>query len=601
MVFGKQWLQCSVWKNGTQSCWVLEETNSVVFSNQSLQRTESNWWKTHGDRVEYLHRIHDSGHPQWDSENDGRITMWSSGLQMQDHLHVNVNVCKKKNFMSMLWDATENVEIFEKLKKEFKSTLEDFLAVIGLSLELVQKKKWYVTYDSKPNGCWDRTTEKIMQKYPKIWSLYILLYQYNNTFHSKWWQCSVAPKNGHLRQSTSSFRRRSGFDKRITRWSKCSRENPVALDQMEQETITQSPLAQVQANEERQGNLFAKLEIEVGTTLLCSSVTEWSHKSIFMPRIHVVPVSRLFQACACGECTSFPVSRLFQACACGECTSRFASRDCFKHALVVNTQAFPSRNCFKHALVVNTQAFPSRDCFKHALVVYTQAFPSRDCFKHALVVNAQAFPSRDCFKHALVVKYCAVGWESNDGCDSSTLVAPFAREGRGWPIVDSRRRKKHSHHHLVVEIRWWCTPVRWWRTTRVEAHVWAHAQGVMAERAPWSRALVTPLIWACVLVCLIVLDFDVCLFTVDFLGVTLHVSVVVGLCWQSVGCAPMVSCCTAQYSVDASSSSAPSVSHRRLSISSSAAILCQVLSLVKPSHFPLLACLVASVPGATRL
>ena len=27
----------------------------------------------------------------------------------------------------------------------------------------------------------------------------------------------------------------------------------------------------------------------------------------------------------------------------------------------------------------------------------------------------------------------------------------------------------------------------------VEAHVWAHAQGVMAERTPWSRALVTPL------------------------------------------------------------------------------------------------------------
>ena len=85
----------------------------------------------------------------------------------------------------------------------------------------------------------------------------------------------------------------------------------------------------------------------------------------------------------------------------------------------------------------------------------------------------------------------------------------------------------------------------------------------------------------------------------------------------------MVSCCTAQHSVDESSSSAPSASHRRLPISSSAAILGQVLSLVKPtllpvpacghspqeyhlprkvsSHFPLLACLVASVPGATLL
>ena len=50
-------------------------------SKQVLQRTESNWWKTHGVRVEDLHRIQYSGQPQWDSENDGRITMWSSGFQ----------------------------------------------------------------------------------------------------------------------------------------------------------------------------------------------------------------------------------------------------------------------------------------------------------------------------------------------------------------------------------------------------------------------------------------------------------------------------------------------------------------------------------------
>ena len=43
----------------------------------------------------------------------------------------------------------------------------------------------------------------------------------------------------------------------------------------------------------------------------------------------------------------------------------------------------------------------------------------------------------------------------------------------------------------------------------------------------------------------------------------------------------MVSCCTAQYSVDESSSSAPSASHRRLPISSSAAIWGQVFSLMK--------------------
>ena len=70
----------------------------------------------------------------------------------------------------------------------------------------------------------------------------------------------------------------------------------VALDQMEQEIPTQPPLAEVQPNEERQGNLlhnyerrFGKLpevvhivlrsKFEFGrswTILLCSSVTEWS-------------------------------------------------------------------------------------------------------------------------------------------------------------------------------------------------------------------------------------------------------------------------------------------------------------------------------------
>ena len=94
------WLCAVFGKNWTRSGWVLEETSSVVFRNQLLQRAESNWWKTHGVRVEDLHRIHNSGHPQGDSENDGLITVWSSGLQRQDHLHVNVQRhcmgCKRK-------------------------------------------------------------------------------------------------------------------------------------------------------------------------------------------------------------------------------------------------------------------------------------------------------------------------------------------------------------------------------------------------------------------------------------------------------------------------------------------------------------------------
>ena len=80
----------------------------------------------------------------------------------------------------------------------------------------------------------------------------------------------------------------------------------VALEQMEQEFLTQLHLAEVQADEERQGNLLqdherrfeklpedqklSKLCSEAGrswTILLCSSVTEWSEESIFFQRIHV--------------------------------------------------------------------------------------------------------------------------------------------------------------------------------------------------------------------------------------------------------------------------------------------------------------------------
>ena len=84
----------------------------------------------------------------------------------------------------------------------------------------------------------------------------------------------------------------------------------VALDQIEEEIVTQLLIAEVQANEERQGYLCARLRAKIWKTtrrpeaikivfrsmfgfgrswtiILCSSVTEWSEESIFMPRIHI--------------------------------------------------------------------------------------------------------------------------------------------------------------------------------------------------------------------------------------------------------------------------------------------------------------------------
>ena len=71
--------------------------------------------------------------------------------------------------------------------------------------------------------------------------------------------------------------------------------------------------------------------------------------------------------------TSLPVSRLFQACACVEYTQAFPFLKSFSHALVENTQAFPSETCFKNALVVDDKQVsrffvPSRGCHSQLIV-----------------------------------------------------------------------------------------------------------------------------------------------------------------------------------------------------------------------------------------
>ena len=68
---------------------------------------------------------------------------------------------------------------------------------------------------------------------------------------------------------------------------------PAASGQLDkQQILTQPPLAEVQANEERQGNL-CRFEISRSwTILLCSSVTKRKRKSMFMPRKYVASRSR---------------------------------------------------------------------------------------------------------------------------------------------------------------------------------------------------------------------------------------------------------------------------------------------------------------------
>ena len=132
--------------------------NSTVFGQHLFQRFESNWWTTYGIRVEYFPRTHHSGNPESVSTDDERITVWTRELHRQDHLHINVQRhCT--GFQSKWWN----------MWKQFKDNEKVCWKIPSRSLVFprarIWKKKWYGTYDCKPDGSWDRTAEKMLQNF----------------------------------------------------------------------------------------------------------------------------------------------------------------------------------------------------------------------------------------------------------------------------------------------------------------------------------------------------------------------------------------------------------------------------------------------------
>ena len=178
-------------------------------------------------------------------------------------------------------------------------------------------------HNCKPNGSWDPIAEKMLENFQR-------------SGHSIF-RCTSALERGHLKskgggrttiqftvsddnvqlllkfvisvnqlnlyQAEAHLIRELPVDQRAP-------GKPVALGQMEQEIITQPPLAEVQARDERQWDLLQDYEqrfekttrrpeviqivlrsrFEFGrswTIILSSSVTEWSEESFFMQRTHV--------------------------------------------------------------------------------------------------------------------------------------------------------------------------------------------------------------------------------------------------------------------------------------------------------------------------
>ena len=202
-------------ENGKRFRRILEGQDSVVFKEQFLQRTESNWWKADGVRVEDFPSIHNSGYPQWDSENDGRITVWSSGFK------------GRTIFMSMfndiVWEARGNEGLCENNSKGVAEYARQFFRGHFSFLEPGSEKKWYGSYDGIPSGYWTQTAEIMLLNFEKsghpIFRCTSALEEGQlrskdggkTTIHFT--ACdenvhTVASENGYVRQSAQSLRRR---------------------------------------------------------------------------------------------------------------------------------------------------------------------------------------------------------------------------------------------------------------------------------------------------------------------------------------------------------------------------------------------------------
>ena len=133
------------------------------------------------------------------------------------------------------------------------------------------EKEWHGTYDCKPDGSWNRTSQKMLQNFA-------------GSGH-RIFRCASALERGELRSkeggktsiqvngSTQNIELLLQMVISVSQLRLCgpvadmiedfpvgqwARENPL-LDK--QEIITQPPLAEVQANEERQGHLLQEYEL----------------------------------------------------------------------------------------------------------------------------------------------------------------------------------------------------------------------------------------------------------------------------------------------------------------------------------------------------
>ena len=160
------------------------------------------------------------------------------------------------------------------IQRQLKNTQKNFIAVIGLSWSTDPKKKRCGTHDGKPDGSWNRTAEKMLQNFA-------------GSGHPIF-RCTSRLERGQLRNkaggkttihfngSTENMELLLQMIISVNQLSlygavagmiaalqvgQRAPGKPVASGQLDkQEILTQPTLAELQSNEERQGNLLQESE-----------------------------------------------------------------------------------------------------------------------------------------------------------------------------------------------------------------------------------------------------------------------------------------------------------------------------------------------------
>ena len=168
-------------------------------------------------------------------------------------------------FNDIEWDAKGNEKICGNNSKRVREYARRFPRGHWSFVGPGSEKKWYATYNSKPNGCWDRTAEEMMQNFQR--SGHLVFRETSALERGELRSKGSRMKSIHFNGSTlnielllqmfisviqlSLYGALADLTKELPDDQRAPRKH-VALDQMEQEIITLPLFAEVRADDERQ-------------------------------------------------------------------------------------------------------------------------------------------------------------------------------------------------------------------------------------------------------------------------------------------------------------------------------------------------------------